>query len=202
MAYPASWIVFCLLACCILLKDRKQLADEGRDYFRFLCLPWKLVIFVPALLFVTFAGRYTDDETWDLVTGAGMSILTFVTAPWSLGLFYQVLKGRRAPRYLIVSIVLCLFASSWFYDGYLYLRDGHYTSRWLSNLLLLPIIYIAAGLLWNLEAKEDGGFSLAFLRSDWPKASLNNSFRPLLLISLPLILVAAYVLVAFVRWHF
>jgi hypothetical protein len=33
-------------------------------------VPWKLRLFVPALLFVTFAGRFTNDETWDVVTGA------------------------------------------------------------------------------------------------------------------------------------
>lgn len=33
------------------------------------------------ILFVTFAGRYTNDETWGPVTGSGMAILTFQTAP-------------------------------------------------------------------------------------------------------------------------
>jgi hypothetical protein len=45
---------------------------EWREYLSFHGVPWKLCLFVPALLFVTFAGRYTNDETWDLVTGSGM----------------------------------------------------------------------------------------------------------------------------------
>jgi len=200
--YPALWVSFCILALAMMLKERKQIQPEWRDYLRFLCVPWKLAIFVPVLIFVTFAGRFTNDETWDMVTGSGMSILTFVTAPWALGLVYQVLKGKRAPQYLVIALALCLFSSSWFYDGYLYLRDGHYTSRWFGNLCLSPIIYLCAGLLWNLEAKGVGIVSLSFLRSDWPKPPLNKSFGAILIVSLPLIFTAAFVLIAFVRWHY
>jgi len=131
-----------------------------------------------------------------------MSLLAFVTAPWSLGLLYQVLVGRRPLRYLIVAVALCLFSSSWFYDGYLLWRDGYYTQRWAGNLRLSPIIYVAAGLLWNLEVKTGGGFRLSFTRPDWPSRPADERFGPLLLISIPLILIAAYVLLAFVRWTF
>lgn len=68
---------------------------EWRDYLGFLCVPWKLCIFVPAFCFVTFAGRYTNDETWDAVTGSGMSALTFLSAPWSVGLLYQIADSER-----------------------------------------------------------------------------------------------------------
>jgi hypothetical protein len=67
---------------------------------------------------------FTNDETWDAVTGAGMAVLTFLTAPWSVGLGYQVVVGRRPARYVIVALALMLFSSSWFYDAYLLLRDG------------------------------------------------------------------------------
>ncbi|HLY54216.1 MAG TPA: hypothetical protein VKS60_01585, partial [Stellaceae bacterium] len=145
--YVASWVSFCLVAGFILFLDRRRLWPEWRAYSAFLLVPWKLALFVPASLFVTFAGRYTNDETWDVVTGSGMSILTFLTAPWSVGLIYQVLTGRRPVRYLIVAGALLLFSSSWFYDGYLLWRDGVYTPRWWGNLILSPVIYSAAGLL-------------------------------------------------------
>jgi hypothetical protein len=92
--YMAAWALFCLTAAFILVWDRKRLIPEWREYWCFLCVPWKLWLFVPALVFVTFAGRYTNDETWDVVTGSGMAILTFLTAPWVVGLIYQVLVGR------------------------------------------------------------------------------------------------------------
>jgi hypothetical protein len=205
--YIASWASFCLIAISILVWDRKHLVAEWREYWRFLCVPWKLWLFVPALLFVSFAGRYTNDETWDVVTGSGMAILTFLTAPWVVGLVYQVLVGRRPVRYLVVAIALLLFSSSWFYDGYLLWRDGEYSRRWLGNLMLSPLIYIAAGLLWNLEAKDSGdfregpGFRLSFVRADWPKRPVDTRFGPLAMISIPFIVIAAFVLVAFVGWR-
>ncbi len=205
--YIVLWSGFCLLAAGVLVAERQRLATEWRAYLRFLCVPWKLALFAPAFAFVTVAGRYTNDETWDVVTGGGMSILTFLTAPWSVGLLYQVVTRRRAPRYLVVALALLLFSSSWFYDGYLLWRDGAYTHRWAGNLMLSPIIYVAAGLLWNLEARERTNFferhdfRLAFVRPDWPASTGDGRFAPLLLVAVPLMAIAAFVLVAFVRWH-
>jgi hypothetical protein len=136
-----------------------------------------------------------------------MALLTFLTAPWAIGLIYQVFVGRRPVRYLVVALALLLFSSSWFYDGYLLWRDGMYTRRWAGNLMLSPFIYVAAGLLWNLEAKpragfhDDSGFQLSFLRADWPKRPVDTRFGPIMLVSIPLILIAAFVLVEFVGWN-
>jgi len=205
--YIAVWASFCLIAVVILVWDRKRVVPELREYLRFLSVPWKLFLFVPALLFVTFAGRFTNDETWDVVTGSGMAILTFLTAPWVVGLIYQVLRSRRPLRYLIVALALLLFSSSWFYDGYLLWRDGVYTRRWAGNLMLSPFIYMAAGLLWNLEAKESQdfregwNFRFSFVRENWPSRPEDTRFGPLILASIPFILIAAFILVAFVGWN-
>jgi hypothetical protein len=205
--YLTCWISFCIIALCILCIERKRLARELRIYFGFLCMPWKLWIFAPAFLFVSFAGPYTNDETWDFVTGSGMSILTYITAPWSVGLIYQVAVGKRPLRYLVVAIALLLFSSSWFYDAYLVWRDQAYTHRWAGNLMLSPIIYVAAGLLWNLEAKPQMSFSdrfdwrFSFVRSDWPIRPSNTQFMPLIKAMIPLIFIAMFVLIAFVRWR-
>jgi hypothetical protein len=79
--YIAIWTLCCLVAVLILVWDRKRLLPEWREYWSFLCVLWKLCLFVSAFFFVTFAGRLTDDETWDWVTGSGMAVLTFLTAP-------------------------------------------------------------------------------------------------------------------------
>jgi hypothetical protein len=206
--YIAIWISFCVVAIFILMRDWKRLLPMWREYLSFLFVPWKLCLFVPAFLFVTFVGRYTNDETWDLVTGSGMATLTFLTAPWSIGLVYQVLVGRRPLRYLVVAMALLLFSSSWFYDSYLLWRDGFYTPRWAGNLMLSPFIYVAAGMLWNLEAKDSGDFRdgrefcFSFVRADWPSRPADTRFGPLVLVSIPLIVIAAFVLVAFVSWDF
>jgi hypothetical protein len=200
--YIVLWASYCLLAGAILVRDRKAVIPEWRIYLHFLCVPWKIFIFVPAFLFVSFAGRFTDDETWDFVIGSGMSILTFLTAPWAIGLIYQVFAGKRPRRYLIVASALTLFSCSWYYDSYLLWRDGAYTQRWLGNLIASPVIYVAAGLLWNLEAETGRRYALSFHRENWPKPPVNGGFRSLIWISIPLVLVAAIVLVASVRWKF
>jgi len=200
VGYTACWMLFCALAVAIALKERKSLAAEWPQYLRFLCVPWKLIVFVPAFLFVTFAGHFTDDETWDVVTGGVMSFLTFLTAPWAIGVIYQVRRGKRALYFIVIAVALCLFSTSWFYDFYLFLRDGHYTSRWLGNLMLSPFMYLMAALLWNLEAK--GAWpTLSFLRPDWPEPPIDRRFAPLFIVALPLVASAGVALVCFVGWH-
>jgi hypothetical protein len=199
--YTVWWISFCLVAAAILWQERIRVAANWRAYVRFLCVPWKLATFLPAFLFVGFGGHFTDDETWDLVTGIGMSILTFTTAPWAIGILYKCLSGKKHWKYLMVAVALTFFSCSWFYDGYLFLRDGHYTSRWLGNLILSPMVYVAAGLMWNLEAFGYGGCRLSFFRDNWPQPPDDKRFKPVVVASIPFIVIATCLLVEFVHWH-
>lgn len=199
-AYVVCWSSLCLLAGALVLQDRKTFFAEWHHYARFLCVPWKLAVFAPALVFVTFAGRYTNDETWDVVSGGGMSVLTFLTAPWSIGTCFKVIRGERPARLLVVALALWQFSSCGFYDGYLYVRDGAYSSRWFGNLLLSPFIYLCAGLLWNLEARSRWLAALSFLRRDWPAPPEDARFGPIVLMGLPFAIAGFVVLVAFVRW--
>lgn len=199
--YVVCWLSFCCLAVATAIVDRRTLSAEWREYARFLCVPWKLAMFAPALVFVTFAGRFTNDETWDVVCGGGMSVLTFLTAPWAVGTVYKAIRRERGPGFLVVAAALWLFSSSWFYDGYIYLRDGAYTTRWFGNLLLSPFIYLCAGLLWNLEARSRWLAALSFLRPDWPAPPQDRRFGPIVLMGLPFAVAGFVVLVAFVEWH-
>lgn len=199
-AYVAGWLSFCALAAVLGLRDRTAFAAEARLYARFLCVPWKLAVFAPALLFVTFAGRLTNDETWDVICGGGMSVLTFLTAPWAVGTVYKVILRQRGPRHLVVAAALWLFSAAWFYDGYLLLRDGAYTARWLGNLMLSPFIYLCAGLVWNLEARTRWLGALSFLRADWPAPPPDPRFGPVVLMGLPFAVAGFIVLVTFVKW--
>ena len=195
--YFVGWVAFCAFAIVVALRTVRP---DWRAELAFLTVPWKLALFVPGVVFVTFAGRFTDDETWDVVTGAGMALLTFFTAGWSVGTAYKVLRGERPVAHLVVAFAATLFSSAWFYDGWLLFRDGAYTLRWLGNLKLSPIIYACAGLVLNLEVRGRGvGF--AFTRSDWPRPDARGSSWLLALAAVPLVLIAAYVLVAFVGWR-
>lgn len=195
--YLISWLAFCLLA---LVLFAKHLRVAWRAQALALLVPWRLALFVPAIVFVTFAGRYTDDETWDSTCGGGMALLTFLTAGFSVGTLARALRGRASFSEIVVALALALFSSAWFYDGYLLLRDGAYTHRWLGNLRLSPIIYGCAGLVLNLELRA-GRLAFAFMRDDWPAPIDTSPSWRLALATLPLVLVAAWVLVAFVGWR-
>ncbi|MBL8950773.1 MAG: hypothetical protein JNK82_08360 [Myxococcaceae bacterium] len=196
--YVVAWLSLCLLAVVLVLKDVRP---RWQDELRFLAVPWKLAVFVPAVAFVTFAGRFTDDETWDVVTGAGMALLTFATSGWAVGTLYKVMRRERRASHAFIALVAMLFASSWFYDGWQLVRDGAYTVRWWSNLCLSPFAYVAAGLMLNLEAGERGGLCLGFVRRDWPQPASARVTWPMVLAASPLVAVAAYVLVGFVGWQ-
>jgi hypothetical protein len=189
--YVMCWSLFCIGAAVLATR----LSLEPLENLRFLLVPWKVAVFVPAIVFVTFAGRYTDDETWDVVTGFGMSALTVLTSAWAVGTTWKVFTGERPWYSLFVVVAVALFASSWFYDGWLLLRDGAYTHRWLGNLMLSPIIYVCAGLLLNVERH-----GLAFTRTDWPRVADASVTPAMVAAGVPLVGVAAFVLVAFVRW--
>ncbi len=197
MRYLVGWCAICVLAFMLFLKDVRP---DWTGHLRAIGVPWRLALFVPAIVFVTFAGRYTDDETWDSWVGGGMATLTFLTSGFSIGTLARVLRREARLVEGFVALVLLLFSSSWFYDGALLLRDGAYTHRWLGNLRLSPIIYVCAGVVMNLEARA-GRLAFAFTRADWPRPREHRPSWKLALAATPLVLVAAYVLVAFVGWH-
>ena len=135
--YFVAWVACSALGVALFVKDIRL---SWRDEARFLLVPWKVALFGPAVVFVTFAGRYTDDETWDVTCGGGMAVLTVLTSGWSVGTVVKGCRGERPPSHLVVALIVALFSSSWFYDGYLLWRDGAYTHRWLGNLTLSPVI--------------------------------------------------------------
>lgn len=201
LGYALTWTVFCFVSLVMALRD-PAIIREARAYVGYLLVPWKVTVFIPAAVFVTFAGQFAYDDTWDYVSGGGMSLLTYLTAPWAIGVSVLVVKGRRPVRHGIIAIAACLFSASWFYDAWLYLRDGEYSPMWLPNLLLSPYLYVAAGLLWNLEVDGGGRPTFGFVRRNWPEASPFRQLHPKLVIfALPPVLFAALVLLCSVRWR-
>jgi hypothetical protein len=198
--YLIAWVLFCIFASVLFQRDR-ALCATVRPYLSFLFQPWKIVVLVPAALFVTFAGRFAWDDSWDMVSGAGMSFLTFLSAPFALGLMVKALQGTAPARHGLIAAALALFSASWFYDGWLLLRDGHYPDMWLPNLLLSPFLYVLAGLLWNLEVDGSGNAGLGFMRGDWPNSAGRGLNRRLLLAVSPAIFLAAAILLCSVRWR-
>lgn len=192
----------------LILAHWRVLVQELRIYVRFLLIPWKLAFFIPAFVFLSLAGPYTNDPTWDMVTGGGMALLTYLCAPWSLGVLAQCTSNSNANLTwwrVWLAVFALFFSSSWFYDGYLLWRDGFYTTRWSSNLVISSCIYMSAGLFWNLEVEDHHDLSrryFAFEREDWPAPHSTSKILPPLRHLLPLLLIAIFGITGFVMWKF
>jgi hypothetical protein len=81
--------------------------------------------------------------------------------------------------------------------AYLLWRDGMYPITWLANLFASSILYLLAGMLWNLEWRPGRGATFGFLEADWPNPALRGGFRRLLLYALPLMLLACALILPF-----
>jgi hypothetical protein len=196
--YPLCWGAACLIAAGIFVRRRKTWEITRRVYWRFLLQPWKIITFAIAALGLIGIAPYTNDITWDYVDAAFMSIATFVTAPWAVGVLYQAIRGRRGLAAAYVAACVWLFSASWSYDLYLLLRDGNYPATWAANIGASSILYFSAGLLWNLEYKMNRGVTFAFLNEPWPSAPEPNSFWKIAGYALPFMLIASIAILSFV----
>ena len=118
--YAAGWSAT-IAAVLILLKRLARAAT--RSYLYFLLVPWKAVTFLIAMSGITLAAPFSGDPTWDYLDSVVISVSVFVCSPWAVGCLFLFFKGRRSWADLYVAVVLMLFSSSWFYDGYILLRD-------------------------------------------------------------------------------
>lgn len=177
VAYTLIWAVLLLVALVVALRRARgprRLALFTAAYWRWLMQPWKLATFAVALGAMVLAAPYTGDPTWDYVTGGVQSALTFLTAPWAFGVVYRSVRriGRFDGAALYVAACLWLLSSSWFYDAYLWWRDGRYPSMWIENLMASPALYLLAGVLWGLGPSEHPRPLLAVRLSahapEWP----------------------------------
>lgn len=141
---------------------------------------------------------YTGDPTWDYVDASFMSVLTFITAPWSVGIIVRSLKSKSFNKALVLAICLWMFSASWSYDLYLLIRDGHYPSTWFPNIFASSFLYISAGLLWNLDWRVGRGITFSFLGEDWFFIEKSFSFRKIIFMSLPFMAMAFIAIVSFI----
>lgn len=173
--YIACFTLVTLAALVVALRARPRLTLLEARYWRWLARPWKLASFSVALMGMVVVAPLSGDPTWDYVTGSVQSVLTFLTAPWAVGTLYRQLRGLgvRSRSEVAVAVVAWLVSVSWFYDAYLYWRDGRYGSLWLENLWASSGLYFLAGVLWSLRPgtpEQPGllGARLAFADPDWP----------------------------------
>lgn len=179
--YIASWAFACVVALVLYLREPSSFIISGKRYWRFLAEPWKLTAFAAGGSLITLIAPYTGDPTWDHVDGAFMSVLCFATAPWVVGVLYLRARGKAGRAECFVAVCAWLFAASWSYDIYLVWRDGAYPATWLPNLFASSLIYLCAGLFWNLEWQPGRGVVFSFMKENWPaRPEVSSPWRLLL----------------------
>jgi len=198
VAYMALWILACLLAIGIYARDPASFSFSRPEYRQFLAVPWKLATFAVAALGITLIAPYTGDPTWDYTDALFMSVLAFLGAPWVVGTVYLAARKRAPLTHLYVALCLWMFSASWSYDLYLVVRDGRYPDTWLPNIFASSVLYIAAGLLWNLDWRAGRGVTFSFLEGGWPSVPPTAPFARVFWYALPFMLIATAAILYFV----
>lgn len=167
------------------------------DYPRFLWVPWKLATFSIAAIGLIIIAPYTGDPTGDHSDAAFMSVLTFLTAPWAVGVLVKTLRRQLPVHQALVAACVWFFSASWSYDGYLLIRDGAYPVTWLVNLLASSVLYVSGGLFWSLDWRSDRGVLFAFVEADWPQAPSGPVFNRILWLASTFMVLVALMLLPF-----
>ncbi len=187
-AYILFYVTCVVTTLFLFITKSDNFVLFSKRYWKFLTKPWKVIVFVFSGSIVTFSGPLTIDPTWTWVTGGMMSILTFLTAPWVVGELYFAVKKRCFAANTFVAVSTWLFSASWFYDFYLLQYHGWYPSTWAANLVLSSILYLAAGIMWNLDWVLGNGPVLSFHRPGWPQTESNSIPVAILWILIPFFL--------------
>ncbi len=196
--YISCYVVACLVAVwlSILYRNRIELFHSG--YWKMLFQGWKFVTFVIALAALNVMAPYTGDPTWDYVDATFMSVFTYLSAPWSVGIIYRAIRGKATWVHVYVAICVWMFSASWSYDLYLVWRDGMYPLTWFANIFASSVLYASAGLLWSLEWREGRGVIFCFLEDDWLDGNSGGQIGRLLWYALPFIALAMAMLLPFI----
>jgi hypothetical protein len=166
--YIACWATACLIALVAFVRAPSKFRIGQRAYWHFLTEPWKLVTFLISGAVVTFIAPYTGDPTWDRIDGFFMSVFCYATAPWVVAVLYEFARRKASWIELYVAVIAWMFSASWSYDIYLVWRDGDYPITWAPNIVASGVIYLSAGLFWNLEWVKGRGVIFSFMREGWP----------------------------------
>ncbi len=168
--YTVSWVLYCLLALVMFLRDRRSYAvarredtggtssNHGRSS-PFSLRPYPSWSWLP-----TRAIRRVSSTQ----VSCPCSPSRAPPSPWGR---CRMVTGRLPVGQLVVISAVWMFSASWCYDIYIFLRDGSYPVTWSSNITASSLLYFLAGLLWNLDWKKGKGVILSFGKRHWPYAS-------------------------------
>ena len=195
--YIATWATTCVIAIILMVQNSKTIILFQKEYWDFLLIKWKLATFFTALSAFVILAPYTGDPTWDYYDAAFMSILTFMSAPWSIGTLFRFIKRQEKLKIAYIAVCAWMFSASWSYDIYLVFREGNYPNTWLPNIFASSVLYFSAGLFWNLKYKEDRGVIFGFMDENWPVVDAEERFNKIFLYALPFMILGAAVFIPF-----
>ncbi len=190
LVYLAFWITALCLSVGLMAFQPLAFEICTPAYWAFLFRPWKVFTFLVATALITVVAPYSGDPTWDYPDSLAISCLTYVVAPWGVGVIYLSLRDRRFDKRLFVAACL-FFAPCWFYDVYILLRDHAYPATWVSNLFLSEPIVALAGLFWNLAWRAQVGAHFSFSLTPW----FSHGVTPIRKVVLPALVIALPVVV-------
>lgn len=136
------------------------------------------------------------DPTWDIPETIMMGLLTYYTAPYSIGILYRFAKGwNRDYRELYISIIFLFFSSAWSYDLYamVVLLGNNYPTTAFANLCISPFFYILAGMMWNLDYREDTGVIFVYNRPEWIAFQGSGGLKKIYVYVLPIVIFMAVI---------
>jgi hypothetical protein len=194
--YVAAWSVALAIALALAVARRARLSLFSAGYASLLAVRWKVVTFCIAAAGMMVVAPFTGDPTWDAWDAGFMAVLTYLTAPWSVGILVLALRRRAGFPEVYLAAALWMLSTSWSYDLYILLRWGAYPPAWQANIVLSSVLYACAGMTWNLEWRRGLGVTFGFLQPAWPAAPADTRFGKLAWMAAPLMaLVAALILV-------
>jgi len=196
--YTAGWLLLCTIAVLFVVNNSLHFSLLRRSYWQMIFEPWKLLTASVATVGFIWMAPYTGDPTWDYVDAFFMSVLTYATAPWCVGVIYRFFTRKGSWRALYVALCCWFFTASWSYDLYIWLRDGYYPITWTSNIVASSFLYLMAGLLWNLEWQSGKGAQFGFMSAEWPLRSLQSSWR-IAWLALTIIIMVAILMAQFLK---
>jgi len=195
--YMICWVSACLAALLLSYKERKSISLFQVEYWRFIFKPWRLTTFTISCLGMIIIAPYTGDPTWDYFDAFFMSTLTYLTSPWAIGTIYNAAKRKTRLSHAYLAICVWMFSASWSYDIYLVLRDGSYPETWFSNIFASSVLYISAGLFWNLDWVHGRGVTFAFMENSWSYSKAKSAFSKIVWYALLFIAFVSFLILYF-----
>ena len=140
MQFGAGDDLMALPQGCDLCLEWAEGGEVMREYLR----PWKLATFAAGLALLIAGAFYYRTSDWDVGISLIMGTLTYITAPWALGVV-KSFQWRLFPGVLL-AYWLTVDGSYTAYNACL----GHPVSanlRW-ANFFASSLLYLLCGWLW------------------------------------------------------